>query len=589
MTDLIAVSTLDDALRLNAEHGWCPIPAEPESKAPLLRGMFDNPPGTPDAIRDAWSRAQWRIDRPDNPHWHGRQPNLLLHLGACLLLIVDTDLPEEVQQWESLCAAAGFDPGPPTVRTAGAVNADGSVKHHDGGHWYFDQPADLLLPGALNLRLTPAHRPDVFLQGGKRVAMAPPSFRNGKFYVPGGGPLRRPLPPFLRERIEASMAVNPVGNRTVVNHGTSPAEIDWATTTPILDLLPPGWQITGMDGECEVLAHPDASSSRSAVHHAAGCDHLPHSDVPLVVIFSTGVGDWMVPLVERGTPVTVSKLRLFAAQHLGNDLAAARRALGIGARAFRPSGSRAAHPSTTVIPAAPAGPVAPPAVSVAPAPAPPASGAAAATATRNTPAPAAALLARPAPVPPVTAPPADLPDPVAPTTTPAPVPVPVSAPRTAPTVWAVPRTLASPLFEDAVQALRSRALPPTDITEQHLSTLRNGRSWDREEALHWLYNTRPHLTVAEVADDWGIAAEAALPLLRLASLRLEGEVLVLERVGGPADLADHPGDPERGVPPWFDPLAYREAKSPERVRADRGALPEHAAFYCFLLDDGEPA
>jgi hypothetical protein len=115
----------------------------------------------------------------------------------------------------------------------------------------------------------------------------------------------------------------------------------------MLTLLPAGWQVTGDDYGCLILAHPEASSDRSAVSHDAGCPHIPDSDVPLLTIFSSGVGEWLAPLVAEGTPRTISKLRLFAARHYDGDLSAARRALGLTAHVIP-----ASAPITRKVPSA---------------------------------------------------------------------------------------------------------------------------------------------------------------------------------------------------------------------------------------------
>ena len=306
----ILTSTLEEALRLNAEFGYAPIPMEPDTKAPLLRGMFEAPPTTPDAIRDAWSRAQWRMSHPDNPQWNGRQPNIAIHLGASGVTLIDTDIPPEVESWEAACAAADYDPGLPTVLSAGDTRSDGTVKHHDGRHHYFDWSDDWVLPGkAMNIPLRPGTAHSPFLQTGARIAMRPPSARNGKAYLPGGGLERRPLPQFLHDRINEWIESQKHTPRVGVVGETSSAEVAWSEAVAILTLLPEGWEIVGDDRGCEVLRHPGASSDRSGVHHAAGCDHLGGgTDIPLLTLFSTSVGGWLAPLVENGAPVTVPPL-----------------------------------------------------------------------------------------------------------------------------------------------------------------------------------------------------------------------------------------------------------------------------------------
>ena len=595
----ILTSTLEEALRLNAEFGWAPIPTVPELKKPVRRGLFDNPPTTEAEIRLAWQRALEWMNNPANPDHvalSGLQPGLAIHLGESGIFLSDTDTPEEVTEFEALCAAGGYDPGLPSVRTAGALHRDGTVKHVDGRHWYYACPTELVIPrgGELNLRISAPGRPGVFLQGGKRIAMRPPTVRNGKAYLPGGGAELRPMPDFLRLFIEAHLAQKAGAEAA---RGTRPAtarvsdaETAWAERTPILDLLP-GWRATGMDGDCEVLAHPDASSERSGVAHATGCSHLPESDTPLLTLFTTSLVDWMEPLLERESPITVTKMTLFALRHYGGDTGAARRALGFhgytavrrretaGASAaptgpglgalLAAAGFTTAAVQATVAPTAPEVP-APVAPTPAPAPAPEP------TAEYRVP-PAPAYVAPPAPA--YVAPPAPAPVEAVPATGAGGIPRHPNP--AAPTTWGAPR-MPSPHFEAAVQTLRNRAVYPADIVEARLRRLLDGGTgkWQRADDLKALHSTPPHLLVAEAATAWGISPAAALPLLRLAGLSLRGEVLVLERPGAADEHADTLGDPELRVPGRLDPLAYREDPA-DKKRVCRAARCEFTAFYLF--------
>ena len=74
--------------------------------------------------------------------------NLGLHLGRSNLIVVDADYPAEVDAfrvWYMKTFAVPLDEVPgPTVRSPGTLNADGSRNHHDGGHWYFSVPRELV-------------------------------------------------------------------------------------------------------------------------------------------------------------------------------------------------------------------------------------------------------------------------------------------------------------------------------------------------------------------------------------------------------------------------------------------------------------
>ncbi|SHX64939.1 bifunctional DNA primase/polymerase [Mycobacteroides abscessus] len=340
---MTAVDGLAMALHLSAAFGWAPLPLCPWSKAPAIKGLFDNPPMDKSAIRDAWARAQGRIDRDDaHPEWRGLAPNLGVLLGPSRLLLLDADTPDEVAAWTALCAENGFDPGPPTVRTPGSRGVDGQLKHRDGGHWFFAMPDGLELDrGKLALHVGTGSATAV-LYGGRHLAVVPPSVRDTGPYMPAGGSVQ-PLPWFLaelvREAAERANAPRRESAAAVIGVGTSggytasEAEWAWAEQTDWLDLLPGGWMVTGEDRDGHrILARPGASSERSAVVHPDGCTHFPDAKSPApMTVFTSNPGDWMIPLVADGTPASVSKVRLYALRWYGGDVRQARIALGFAA------------------------------------------------------------------------------------------------------------------------------------------------------------------------------------------------------------------------------------------------------------------
>ena len=318
------------------------------------------------------------------------------------------------------------------------------------------------------------------------------------------------------------------------------------------------------------------------------------TDIPLLTIFSTGVGGWLAPLVKNGAPVTVTPLTLFARKHYGGDRNAARRALGMdGPRVYRrrsderaSANSAASGPGLGVLLAAggytdataevavPAptpitpDPVAP--APVAPAPVAPASVATAAVARALVaPALVAPALVAPASVAPAAVGPASV----------------AGLTRTAPTRWDAPK-LPSPLWEAAVATLRSHAVVPDELVEQRVRAMLTGTKWDREAPLREVHTTPPHLWVSTAAAAWGMFPDAVLPLLRLAAIHLEGELLILERVGADDADADVPGDAVHGIPGWLNPTIYRGDVA-ARTRALSAARPDLAAFYIFRITEGD--
>lgn len=333
---------LATALHVAANCGWAPLPLVPLQKAPVNQGLFDSPPRTADEIHAAWSKAQWTIDthRPDH---RGMPPGVGILLGASDMWLLDADTPAEVAAWKAVCEENGFDPGPPTVLTPGARGADGAMKHIDGGHWYFTQPADFVLPAGkikvdIGLATSDHH---AVLYGGRHIAVIPPTQRETGEYIPGGGVIQ-PAPEFLRRMVVAGTNTTPESWRTseespfgTSEYHASEAEWEWDDATDWLDVLPEGWEVSGEDRDGHVVyARPGGSSSRSAHAHPSSCSHFPNANTPPpMTFFSAESGEFLNALqLDRGRGgTTVGKLKLYALLHFDGDVAAAREALGIAA------------------------------------------------------------------------------------------------------------------------------------------------------------------------------------------------------------------------------------------------------------------
>jgi hypothetical protein len=336
---------LATALYVAAHHGWAPLPLVPWTKEPVNKGLFDNPPRTESEIRAAWDRAQRTIDRlPQHAHLRGLPPNIGILLGASKLLLLDADTPGEVNAWKRACGEHFFDPGTPTVRSPGTRGTDGGMKHIDGGHWYFEQPDDLVIPTKIVVHVKPQDSTEsAILFGGRHLVVIPPSVRDTGAYDYAGG-LFRPLPPFLRSEVDSYLtrfsrphagysgsSDDPFGTSEYRSHER---ELDWDDNTDWLDVLPEGWTETAEDQDGHVVyARPGASSSRSAVAHPPGCRHFPNpNSPPPITFFSSASGDFLDKLQEgrgRSGVTSATKLRLYALQHFHGDMDKARESLGI--------------------------------------------------------------------------------------------------------------------------------------------------------------------------------------------------------------------------------------------------------------------
>jgi hypothetical protein len=331
------------ALHVAANCGWAPLPLVPLQKAPVNKGLFDNPPRTPAEVHAAWAKAIRTIhvdDRVPNNH-RGCPPGIGILLGASRVWLLDADTPAEVDAWKAVCGENGFDPGPPTVLTPGARGADGAMKHIDGGHWYFTQPEDFEPPaGEIKAKIALAGSPHhAVLYGGRHIAVVPPTTRETGTYVSGGGTIQ-PAPEFLRRLVDASTQSTPATWSApedslfgTSEYHASAAEWEWDDATDWLDVLPEGWTESGEDRDGHIIyARPGGSSSRSAHAHPAGCSHFPNANAPPpMTFFSSESGDFLDALqLDRGHGgTTVGKLKLYALLYFDGDVAAAREALGI--------------------------------------------------------------------------------------------------------------------------------------------------------------------------------------------------------------------------------------------------------------------
>jgi hypothetical protein len=261
---------------------------------------------------------------------YGAPLNLGLHLGRSRLIAVDVDTPEERQAFVDWMAGADYgawadgQPVPDrftmpgiTQESPGSRNADGSWKHHGGGHWFFTVPDDWTAPAGKVVK-----GPGGFaVMYGESYVLVPPSSRpEGPYRLVGG---TTPAPAFLLEMIDAG-AQAAVRERTefVLDH-SDPIE-QWSAYWSWASILEPdGWSDSGVRSDCgcpEWTGPGEHASSKSATAHEPGCARLDTS---------TGWGPMHIwtdhppePLAASGK-TTLTKLDYVALMHYGGDVRAA--------------------------------------------------------------------------------------------------------------------------------------------------------------------------------------------------------------------------------------------------------------------------
>lgn len=355
---MTARDSLGAALRL-AERGWYPIPLLPLTKTPAVSGYYTSASLDPDELTERWESASARtrqiaarhpnytdiaadiaaVAGDHHPVWADMEPGVGVILGRSRLAVVDADTPAQVAAWTTVCERNGYDPGPRTVATPGVIKADGTHKHHDGGHWYYRVPegipTDALARTGIKLPLgLGGVGQHADLMTGNRFVVVPPTARPEGPYIPTAGAKVPAMPPFLADVLgqHVAAAASRRAKAGVVVHDDRLWA--WDTQTDWLDVLPQGWKQTGTEPDgCVVFAHPEASTRRSAIGHVPGCSHLPESDgitPPPLTFFTTTLPDWITAALsttEGGQ--SASKLKLHAFKHFGGDMRRARAMLGL--------------------------------------------------------------------------------------------------------------------------------------------------------------------------------------------------------------------------------------------------------------------
>lgn len=323
--------------RAAVREGFAVVPVAAGGKRPLCTlsdrakaAAGDHQCGVYHALTDPdkAKRVFDRLERGDGP-----DPNIGIVAHPSRLVIVDCDLPAHVEAFLADWADHTGDPDylhhTPTVRTPGSRNADGSWRHHDGGHFYFTVPDGVELP------LSPA----VIAAGGgydikwgMTMVVAPPSQRREGAYQATGDVVD--CPQWLLDAIVTACAPR-------TGKAAGPAEVrrdeaiaGWAAHHLWSDLLTEhGWTEVGSIDTCgcTIWTKPGGgtTSSKSATAHEDDCPRYPNLEGhgPLH-LWTTDPPEELRPLVTNGS-ATITKLKFVAAMTRGGDVAGLRRDIDV--------------------------------------------------------------------------------------------------------------------------------------------------------------------------------------------------------------------------------------------------------------------
>jgi energy-coupling factor transporter ATP-binding protein EcfA2 len=258
--------------------------------------------------------------------------NMAIAVGPSRLVVVDCDTAEQVAAFLADFGVPLDTPIAPTVRSPGQRDADGTMVHYGGGHYYFTLPEDVELPAGSGSLTMPG---GYALLWDGRYVLIPPSVRaEGTYYLAGEDfPATPPILSMIREH-----AARRTDRRQEFGAelGELSENIDrWSQLVSWEDLLEPaGWTLAARpDGcGCQVWTAPGLHASpKSATAHDTGCTYDRYSDVnaPLHV-WTDNPGDELAAWIdEHGGTKTITKLQVAAILHYGGDVGTACSELGV--------------------------------------------------------------------------------------------------------------------------------------------------------------------------------------------------------------------------------------------------------------------
>jgi hypothetical protein len=274
------------------------------------------------------------IDRYRKVYGDGCPVNFAVAVGPSRLIIVDTDTDEQTAAFLADAGISGETPIPPTVRSPGQRDADGTWAHSGGGHFWFTLPETVTLPDSSGSLTMPGGY--AVLWSG-RYALIPPSVRPEGAYALAGQDY--PVPDWL-----LSIVTTHVQARAARRAGAKPfgddlgelaVNIDtWASAVSWADLLEShGWTTAARpDGcGCDVWTAPGVHASpKSATAHDTGCTYGRYSEVNAPLhIWTDNPGPELEQWIRDNGSKTLSKLQVAAAVDYEGDVGTACSQLGL--------------------------------------------------------------------------------------------------------------------------------------------------------------------------------------------------------------------------------------------------------------------
>lgn len=272
------------------------------------------------------------IDRYRKTYGEHTPVNFGVAVGPSKLVVVDCDTRAQVEAFLTDSAhARGMVPNldiPPTVRTPGQSDADGSWSHRDGGHFYFrvdrplpDYSGSLTMPGGYAVLWA------------NRYVLIPPSVRPEGAYVLAGESFE--VPDFLMSKIYAVVDGRLRRASDALDGGRVATAVDqWAMSVTWHDLLAPaGWTPTARVDNCgcDIWTAPgDHASPKSATAHDVGCTlgRYTEDNAPLHIWTDNPGPELEAWIAAHGTK-TLSKLQVAASLEYGGKVGDAMRELGV--------------------------------------------------------------------------------------------------------------------------------------------------------------------------------------------------------------------------------------------------------------------
>jgi hypothetical protein len=251
--------------------------------------------------------------------------NFAVAVGPSKLLVVDCDTEEQVHAFLR-DSGAPLDT-PPTVKSPGQVNGDGTWAHSNGGHFYFTVSEPL-----------PQHTGSVTMPGdyvllwADRYVLIPPSVREeGPYRLVGQD---HPAPQWLVDKVIEVTSAKASRIAQGANSELATAVDTWAASTEWDDLLSgAGWSRTARPDNCgcDIWTAPgDHGSPKSATAHDTGCTlgRYTVENAPLH-IWTDNPGPELEAWMASHGSKTLSRLQVAAALEYGGNIGDAMRALNV--------------------------------------------------------------------------------------------------------------------------------------------------------------------------------------------------------------------------------------------------------------------